>query len=304
MKAIVTGGAGFIGSHLVDELVTIGADVHVIDNLSTGRPENVNPNASLHVLDVCSKEAKDLIVRQQPDVVFHEAAQVDVLRSIREPDFDASVNIVGTINVLEGCCQASVKKFIYASSCAVYGDLKKDLIREEDPADPISFYGTSKLTSESFVRLFHQMYGIPYTILRYANVYGSRQTPKGEGGVVSIFLDRIHKSLPLVIHGDGEQTRDFVYVKDVVNANLAAIQQADQEVIHVGTATRTSINQLVSVLNRIHGSKLPVVHEHERPGDIKHSCLHNKKAYNKMGWIPKYDLNTGLLETYNSVFRN
>lgn len=301
MKAVVTGGAGFIGSHLVEALVSSGATVHVVDNLSTGHRGNVHPNAFLHVLDVSDAATKELIIREQPDVVFHQAAQVDVQRSIREPEYDANVNILGTINVLEASCLASVKKFVYASSCAVYGDLAMDLIREEHPTQPISFYGVSKLTPESFIRLFHQMYGISYTILRYANVYGPRQTPKGEGGVVAIFLDRIQKGLPLTVFGDGEQTRDFIYVKDVVTANLAAVNRGDQEIIQVGTATSTSVNQLVNLLQSFHGNGLPVVYEPERKGDIRHSCLDNRKAYHKLGWRPQYDIITGLRETYNVV---
>lgn len=298
MKAIVTGGAGFIGSHLVDELITGGATVHVIDNLSTGMREHVNPKATLHVLDICSPETKELVVREQPDVVFHLAAQVDVQRSIREPDYDAHVNIVGTVNVLEASCQSTAKKIIFASSCAVYGNLETTLISEADETEPISIYGTSKLTSESFIRLFHQIYGIPYTILRYANVYGPRQNAKGEGGVVAIFLDRMQKGLPLIIHGDGEQTRDFVFVKDVVAANLAAVHQGNQETIQVSTSQRTSINRLVELLQNLHGKELRVIHDEERPGDIRHSCLDNKKAMQMMNWRPQYDIIQGLNESY------
>ncbi|WP_018131677.1 NAD-dependent epimerase/dehydratase family protein [Effusibacillus pohliae] len=304
MKAIVTGGAGFIGSHLVEALVAEGALVHVIDNLATGHREWVNPQAVLHVLDVGDAETRELIVREQPDVVFHLAAQVDVQRSIREPDYDASVNILGTINVLEACCQASVKKLVYASSCAVYGDCGTELIREEQPTCPISFYGISKLTPESFIRLFHQMHRLQYTILRYANVYGPRQTPKGEGGVVAIFLDRIKRGMPLQIHGDGEQTRDFVYVKDVVRANLAAIGKGDNQIIHVSTAARTSINQLVDYLKDIHGADIPVEYWPERPGDIRNSCLANRKAYEQLGWQPEYGIRQGLAETYSFVMNS
>ncbi|MFC4765829.1 NAD-dependent epimerase/dehydratase family protein [Effusibacillus consociatus] len=303
MKAIVTGGAGFIGSHLVDTLVTAGAKVHVIDNLATGSGEYINPGATFHFLDIRSQEAKDLILRERPDAVFHQAAQVDVQRSIHDPGYDAQVNIIGTVNVLEACRQASVKKIIYASSCAVYGDLNTDRITEDDPTDPISYYGVSKLTPEAYIRIFHRLYGLPYTILRYANVYGPRQTPKGEGGVVAIFLDRIKKGLPLRIHGDGEQTRDFVYVKDVVAANLAAFQHGKQDVIQVGTSTRTSINQVVRLLSKLHGTDLPVVYEQERPGDIKHSCLDNRKAYEKLGWQPKYDIVHGLEESYHLLMQ-
>jgi UDP-glucose 4-epimerase len=299
MKAVVTGGAGFIGSHLVDELIASGATVHVIDNLSTGLREHVNPKAILHVLDICSPETKELIVRVQPDVVFHLAAQVDVQRSIREPDYDVHVNIVGTVNMLEASCQVPVKKIVFASSCAVYGNLQTPLIEESDETEPISIYGTSKLTSESFIRLFHQIYGIPYTILRYANVYGPRQNAKGEGGVVAIFLDRIQKGLPLIIHGDGEQTRDFVFVKDVVTANLAAVHKGNQETIQVSTSARTSINRLVELLQNLHGTGIRVIHDEERPGDIRHSCLDHKKALRLLNWSPQYDISRGLKESFS-----
>lgn len=298
MKALVTGGAGFIGSHLVDQLVADGADVHVIDNLSTGLRENVHPKAILHVMDICNSETKELILREQPDVVFHLAAQVDVQRSIRQPDHEAHVNIVGTVNVLEASCQVAIKKFVFASSCAVYGNLETPLINEQDETQPISIYGTSKLTSESFIRLFHQIYGIPFTILRYANVYGPRQNAKGEGGVVAIFLDRLHKGLPLIIHGDGEQTRDFIFVKDVVAATLAAVQKGGQEIIQVSTANRTSVNHLAKMLRDIHGGNIIDLHEQERPGDIKHSCLDNNKAQQILGWVPEYKISQGLKESY------
>jgi UDP-glucose 4-epimerase len=301
MKAVVTGGAGFIGSHLADELVSLGYTVHVIDNLSTGSREHVPPQAVLHVIDVRSSEASDLILREKPDVVFHQAAQVDVIRSIRDPMYDTSVNILGTVNLLTACRQASVEKFVYASSCAVYGDLTDELIREDSPTCPISYYGISKLTPESYIRMFHRLHGLSYTILRYGNVYGPRQTPTGEGGVVSIFLNRLKSGLPLIVYGDGEQTRDFVHVKDVVRANIAAINRGHNEIIQVGTATRTSVNQLIASLQDIHGSSIDTVQESERPGDVRHSCLDNRKARHVLGWRPQYNLQTGLGETYAFV---
>ena len=223
MKAIVTGGAGFIGSHLVDELIQNGAKVHVLDNLISGYSDYVHPLAVLHTDDICSNEAQQIILREKPDVVFHLAAQADVGRSVAEPGYDADVNINGTINILEACRTASVRKVIFSSTSAVYGNLQKDLISEADFVVPISYYGLSKLTAESYIRLFYALHRLPYTILRYANVYGPRQTAKGEGGVVAVFLDNIKKGKPLMIHGDGEQTRDFIYVKDVVQANIAAV---------------------------------------------------------------------------------
>jgi UDP-glucose 4-epimerase len=301
MEAVVTGGAGFIGSHLVDELISLGYEVHVIDNFATGHREHVHPDAILHVLDIRAPEIGDLILSVKPDVIFHQAAQVDVLRSIRDPLYDASVNILGTINLLDASRRASVQKFIYASSSAVYGNSNQELIREDSPTCPISAYGISKLAPESFIRLYDHLYGLPYTILRYANVYGPRQSVKGEGGVVAAFLDRIKKGLPLEIHGDGEQTRDFVYVRDVVKANVAAVHRGHNEVIQVGTGVSTSVKELVATLETIHGSKVVTVHKRERPGDIRHSCLDNSKARTLLQWTPRYDLKTGLGETYSSV---
>ncbi|KOR79095.1 UDP-glucose 4-epimerase [Bacillus sp. FJAT-21352] len=303
MKAIVTGGAGFIGSHLVEELISNGAEVHVLDNMISGQIDYVHPHAIIHSEDICSAEAKQIIVRAKPDVVFHLAAQADVGRSIQEPQYDANVNINGTVNILEACHEASVRKVIFSSTSGVYGNLQKDLISEEDPTGPISYYGLSKLTAESYIRLFHQLYGLPYTILRYGNVYGPRQTAKGEGGVVAVFLDRIKKGMPLSIHGDGEQTRDFIYVKDIVNANIASVNQGHQETIQVSTAQKTSINHLLNMLTQIHGSKVNTVHTSPRTGDIKHSCLDNKKARQILKWHPESDIFQGLSETYTSSFK-
>ncbi|CAH0281816.1 UDP-glucose 4-epimerase [Peribacillus frigoritolerans] len=303
MKAIVTGGAGFIGSHLVEELISSGAEVHVLDNMISGQRDYVHPHAIIHTEDICSEEAKQIIVREKPDVVFHLAAQADVGRSIHEPQYDANVNINGTINILEACHETSVKKVIFSSTSGVYGNLQKELISEEDLTGPISYYGLSKLTAESYIRLFHQLYGLPYTILRYGNVYGPRQTAKGEGGVVAVFLDRIKKGMPLSIHGDGEQTRDFIYVKDIVNANMAAVNQGHQEIIQVSTAQKTSVNHLLNMLTQIHGFKVNTVHTSPRTGDIKHSCLDNKKARQILKWQPKSDIFQGLSETYTSSFK-
>lgn len=298
MKAVVTGGAGFIGSHLVEELILKGADVHVLDNMISGNIHNIHRLAVIHHLDICSNDAKEMILREKPDVVFHLAAQADVGRSILDPKYDADVNINGTINVLEACQQASVQKIIFASTSAVYGNIQKEMVTEEDLPVPISYYGLSKLTAESYIRLFGQLYGLSYTILRYANVYGPRQSAKGEGGVIAVFLDRINKGMPVSIHGNGEQTRDFIFVKDVVRANLAAVEGGHQEIIQVSTAQRTSVNHLLKMLTQIHGSNIHSINTEARDGDIKHSCLHNKKAQKLLQWEPQVKMFKGLKETY------
>ncbi|WP_374989443.1 GDP-mannose 4,6-dehydratase (plasmid) [Priestia megaterium] len=304
MKAIVTGGAGFIGSHLVEELIIKGFEVHIIDSMISGKQENIHPLATLHVEDICSKQAKQIILQEKPNIVFHLAAQADVSRSINDPQHDADVNIKGTINILEACRDASVDKIIFASTSAVYGELQKDLITEMDPTVPISYYGLSKLTAESYIRLFSRLYGLSYTILRYGNVYGPRQTPKGEGGVVAVFLDRLDKGTMLNIHGDGEQTRDFIYVKDIVQANIAAIDKGHQEIIHASTTQRTSVNRLLKELEKIHGSKININHTEGRPGDIKHSCLDSEKAHKLLEWNSQVSIFNGLTETYTFLKNN
>ncbi|GER71194.1 UDP-glucose 4-epimerase [Weizmannia acidilactici] len=301
MKAVVTGGAGFIGSHLVDELIKNYFEVHIIDNLSAGGIKNIHPMAIFHEIDIRSKDAKEIINRERPDIVFHLAAQADVGISIRYPNLDAGVNINGTINILEACRESDVKKVIFASTSAVYGDFRTDQLLESDPTVPISFYGLSKLSAESYFHLFHHLYGLSFTILRYGNVYGPRQSAKGEGGVVAVFLDRIKNGEPLMIYGDGEQTRDFIYVKDIVQANMAAIDNGHQDIFNISTAKTTSINQLVSYLNKIHGSAIDSKNTSGRIGDIKHSCLNNQKAIQKLGWRPVFNIYQGLEDTYKYI---
>ncbi|EXX86299.1 UDP-glucose 4-epimerase [Paenibacillus darwinianus] len=298
MRAVVTGGAGFIGSHLVNELVASGFEVHVIDNLSAGDVRRVHAQAALHTVDIREADARETIRSVKPDTIFHLAAQADVQRSILQPEFDADVNVMGTLNVLEAARDAGVRKIVFASTSGVYGDLQKDLLVEDDPTRPISFYGLSKLAAEHYIRLYHQFFGTAYTILRYGNVYGPGQTAKGEGGVVAVLLDQIGKGQPLSINGNGEQTRDFVYVKDVVAANLAAVRRGDGETVHIGTGSRTPVNRLAGILGNLHHSAVQVVHRPAKAGDILHSCLANDKARNLLQWKPDYDIEQGLRETY------
>ena len=219
-------------------------------------------------------------------------------KSVQYPKYDANINIIGTLNVLEACRRAKVGKFIFASTSAVYGNLNNELISEEEITVPASFYGLSKLTAESYIRLFYELYRQSYTILRYANVYGPRQIPKGEGGVVSVFFDRLQKGGHINVHGDGQQTRDFIYVKDIVAANIAALESGNQETIQVSTSQKTSVNDILSLLTEIHGISIEREFTEPREGDIKHSCLCNEKARNLLNWNPSYTIDDGLRETY------
>lgn len=304
MKAIVTGGAGFIGSHLVRELLAGQHQVHVMDDLSTGRAELVDPRAALHVQDIRSKEAASIIADIRPDVVFHLAAQADVQRSIQEPYTDADINIAGTARILAACRDYGVKKLVFASTSAVYGDLQKEKLEESDPAFPISFYGLSKWTGEQYIQLFSRMYGLPFTILRYGNVYGPGQTAKGEGGVIALFMERLAKGEPLHIHGDGEQTRDFIYVGDIVKANLAAAAAGagDGCVLHAATGWSTSVNSIARLLQELHPKDVELRYGSARAGDIKHSCLSPEHTAGTLGWRAGQNIRAGLKATYRHWF--
>jgi UDP-glucose 4-epimerase len=297
MKILVTGGAGFIASHIVDRLVEEGFDVVIIDNLSTGRREYLNSDAKFYELDINDSRVEEIIKEEEIEYVIHHAAQIDIQKSIQKPDFDAENNILGTIKLLEACRKGSVKKIIYASSAAVYGTPDYLGIDEEHPVAPISFYGISKHTPEHYIRTYQNLYDLDYTILRYANVYGIRQAPKGEGGVISIFIDQMLNNKRPTIFGDGTQTRDFIYVADIAKANLAALEGADNKVINISCNTQTSINSLVEMMNQVLNTKLEPIYEAERPGDIKDSYLDNNKALKLINWQPEYDLMAGLEET-------
>lgn len=297
MKLLVTGGAGFIGSHLVDMLVSAGHLVSVVDDLSTGRLENVNPAVSFYRLGVESAGLEEVVASERPDAVLHQAAQVDVQRSLKEPLADARVNVLGVINLLEACRRCGVEKVVYASSAAVYGSPAYLPVDEEHPAKPQSPYGASKLAAESYLRVYSEVYGIKYTVLRYANVYGPRQDATGEGGVVAVFVDRLLRGEAPQIFGDGEQTRDFVYVKDAAAANLAALSGGDGMTLNVSTGTRLPVNCLFKIIKKITGSPLEPVYCPPRPGDIAHSCLANEKARQVLGWRALYSLEEGIRET-------
>ncbi|WP_019915137.1 NAD-dependent epimerase/dehydratase family protein [Paenibacillus sp. HW567] len=300
MKILVTGGCGFIGSHIVDELISNGHEVMVIDNLSTGLITNLNKSAYFCEVDFMTSEAERLIIEFQPEIVFHHAAQVSVQKSMFNPIDDATTNILGTIKLLEYCSNAGVKKIIYASSAAAYGNPNYLPIDEEHPIRPVSYYGISKHTPEQYIKTFCSTKELSFTILRYANVYGKRQDSTGEGGVIAIFLDRLlNKEVP-IFFGDGEQTRDFIYVKDIVNANLFVINNGDNEVFNVSTGSGVSLNNLYDLMNKGLNTNISPKYERPRKGDILHSYLDNGKL-RELGWSPQYSIESGLNDILDNL---
>lgn len=301
MKVLVTGGAGFIGSHIVDQLLSNRIETIVVDHLSgAAGSKYVNPSAVLYTHDIRDESLSDVFERERPDVVIHMAAQIDVRESQLNPLFDAGVNIFGTLNVLRMCEMYHVRKVIYASSAAVYGMPEYLSIDERHPLNPTSCYGISKSVPESYIRLFAGMHGLKYTILRFANVYGPRQCSHGEAGVVSIFLDRLQRGESPIIYGDGEQTRDFVYVEDVAEAVVSALhvgRKADNQTINISCGRPVSINRLLELMGSMTGYVMQPVHKPARQGDITHSYLNNRRARELLLWTPDHTLEMGLEKT-------
>ena len=301
MNILVTGGAGFIGSHLTDGLIEEGHHVIIIDNLSTGSRKNINPKAVFYEEDICHTEALDhIFASEQIQVVFHEAAQTLVPDSMEHHKEDARLNIMGLINVLDMCGKYDVKKFIFSSSAAVYGDNLNVPLREDQPLAPTSFYGLTKVTAEKYIQMYHDVFGLPYAILRYSNVYGERQGSHGEGGVVYVFSKALAQGKDLTIYGDGEQSRDFIYVKDVAKANIKAMNAAvPSGIYNVSTAIETTINALKEIL--LYFSRVPaqVSYADARGGDIYRSALDNTAAKQTLLWKPATKLLPGLQATYS-----
>ena len=300
MKILVTGGAGFIGSHIVDAYVSAGHQVIVVDDLSTGKKENIHPGARLIQMDMNDPGLVDLFQAERPDVVNHHAANPSVSLSVREPRFDATQNILGTVNVLEAARSAEVGKVIYISSGgAMYGNVEYLPIDENHPANPVSPYALSKHTGERYVQLYGEVHGQRWTSLRYANVYGPRQDPYGEAGVIAIFCQNLLDGVAPEIHWDGEQTRDFVYVGDCARANLLALEGGDGQAYNVGTGAGTSINTLFHTLVDVAGQDVSPRRGPRRPGDARHSYLDCAKIERDLGWQPEVDLREGLGKTWN-----
>ena len=304
MNICVTGGAGFIGSHLVDRLIKEGHRVQVIDNLSSGLREFVNPKAEFVELDIRDAKILDVFQDFQPDYVFHEAAQTVVGESMVNPTEDCDINLMGLLNLLQASVKVGVKKFLMPSSAAVYGDLETLPLTEELQGIPRSCYGLTKLTTEGYLRIYEESFGLPYICYRYANVYGPRQGNGGEGGVISIFCEQVAKGETLVVYGDGTQTRDFVYVDDVVEANLLGLRDDVTGIINVSTGTGISLNDLMDTLEEITNTTINREYQEPRIGDIKHSLLSTEKASQVLGYAPTWSLRDGLENTYHYVKDN
>jgi len=302
-KIIVTGGAGFIGSHIVDRILREGYEVLVIDDLSQGRLDNISQHLSdenfkFIKADIRDSERINTIVKDA-DAILHQAAVVSVTRSLEDPAYTNDVNVTGTLNLLKASTNSNVKKFIYASSCAVYGDAKAPRQSEETPTSPKSPYAATKVAAENHCKTFNRLYGLEAIPLRYFNVYGARQSYGPYSGVITNFIDRLIREEPPVIHGDGEQARDFVDVSDIVEANILALERAgvSSDPINIGTGTATSIKDLANLLIDITGRRnLKPAFDQPRTGDIRHSCADITKARRALGYEPKVPLREGLVK--------
>ncbi|MCG2770277.1 MAG: SDR family NAD(P)-dependent oxidoreductase [Anaerolineae bacterium] len=299
MKVLVTGGAGFIGSHVADAYVAEGYEVVVVDNLSTGRKENLNPAASLYQVDIRDEKAlAEVFEKEKPDYVSHQAARAQVRESMDNPVLYAEVNIIGSLNVLQLCRQYKVKKTVYASTGgAVYGEPEYLPADEGHPVNPLDPYGASKHHVEHYLYLYKVNWGLPYTILRYPNVYGPRQDPYGEAGVVAIFTGQMLSDGQPIINGAGEQERDFVYVGDIAQANLLAIGRGDGEIFNIGTGVGTSINTVFRLLKKATGYSGEEIHASAKAGEVFKIYLDASKARNELGWAERVTLEEGLSRT-------
>ena len=298
MRVLLTGGAGFIGSHVADHLLASGHEVVVVDNLSSGKRENVPDGVRLLDEDIrpgCEEAFREF----RPEVLCHQAAQMDVRRSVREPDYDADVNIAGTIRLLQNCVKYGTRRVLFASSGgAVYGEQERFPAPEDHPQYPISPYGVSKLAAERYLHFYHVQYGISYVALRYANVYGPRQDPHGEAGVVAIFCGNLSADRISTINGTGEQTRDYVYVGDVARANVLALEdELPSGAYNIGTGIETDVNELYDVSRALLGSELQARHGPAKPGEQSRSSIDPTRAGRILGWRPEVRLAEGLKET-------
>jgi UDP-glucose 4-epimerase len=298
MNILVTGGAGFIGSHVVDAYILAGHSVYIIDDLTTGQRENINPKAHFFQVDIRSGEIESIFKMYSVDVINHHAAQMDVRKSVVDPQYDASVNIAGMLNLMENAMRYGVKKVIFASTGgAIYGEQDYFPADEDHPMRPLSPYGIAKLATENYLYYYKKVHGISSVILRYANVYGPRQNPHGEAGVVAIFSDALLRGEQPVINGDGLQTRDYVFVGDVVRANVLALTYRDSEIFNIGTGIETDVNTIYASIQAALGSHKPEVHGQAKKGEQLRSVISSQKIGRLLGWKPSVTIKDGLLAT-------
>ncbi len=299
MKVMVTGGAGFIGSHIVDAYIARGHEVCIVDDLSTGKRENINPKATFHQLDIRDAvKVQEVCQRERCEVLNHHAAQMDVRRSVADPAFDASVNIIGILNLLEAGAKSGLRRVIFASSGgAIYGEQDAFPADETHPCRPISPYGVAKLSSEQYLFYYKVVYGIDFTNMRYANIYGPRQNPGGEAGVIAIFTTKMLRNEQAIVNGDGKQTRDYTFVGDVVKANVLALEHPGSDSFNIGTGIETNVNQLFDRLAVLTGTSIKRQHKDGKKGEQMRSVLDASKASRVLGWKPTVSLEEGLSRT-------
>jgi UDP-glucose 4-epimerase len=298
MKILITGGAGFIGSNVADGFIQEGHQLTIVDNLSTGKESNINEKANFFKADIRSVVMDKIFEKTKPDVLCHHAAQIDVRKSTADPIFDADVNIIGSLNLINACVKHKVKKVIFASTGgAIYGEQEYFPADENHPPNPLSPYGVAKLTIEKYLYFYRQTHGIDFISLRYSNVYGPRQNPLGEAGVVAIFTERLLTDKEAIINGDGTQTRDFLFVKDVVNSNLLALNYPQSDIFNIGTGIETDINRIFRILKEKTGSKQKELNGPAMPGEQQRSVLDCSKAEKLLGWKPKHNLEEGITKT-------
>lgn len=300
MKILITGGAGFIGSNIADTYIEAGHKVIIVDNLSSGKKKNINSKAKSYKADIQDKKTlEEIFKKEKPDIVNHHAAQIDVRKSVTDPVFNAKVNEIGTLNLLELAIKYKTKKLILASTGgALFGEIKEKKGAKEDHAlEPISPYAITKRSAELYLMAYHANYGLNYTVLRYGNVFGPRQDPHGEAGVIAIFIGKLNKNEAPFIFGNGKQLRDYVYVKDVCRANLLALKKGNNKIYNVGTGIGTSVNELFFELKNIIGFKGNAIHRSPRAGELFRSVLCADKIKKELNWKPKENIKSGLRKT-------
>ncbi len=302
MKVLVTGGAGFIGSHIVDACIAASYDVAVVDDLSSGKPGNLHPDARFYKVDIRSEELASVFAEERPELVFHEAARANVRESLEKPLLYADVNVLGSLRLLECCRRYGVRKVVYASTGgAAYGEPSILPVPEHHAVNPLDPYGASKHHVEHYLYLYRYNYGVDFTVLRYPNVFGPRQDPFGEAGVVAIFAQQMLSGTQPVINGDGEQQRDFMYVGDVANANLLAAGKAGGMILNIGSGAGTSVNQIYNALSEIIGYQGTPLHGPAKKGEVRKIFLDPTRAHGELGWAPQVDLRDGLDTTVKSL---